>query len=906
MMKSRMSFLRVSALLAMACILGAPSLWTQTDDSLQSSVSFNAVRYHVEPGRTRVWFETSGTVLYTQYSPDPLTLVVDLPGVDVSGIAERTVIGSREVESILVKRLDGVNGKSLSRVEIKLGSLVPYQISASQHALTVLFEGTDSDTSEPPSPGLDSLMPGESGDPIENSETETIESTELMEPAQTNGSTSESDEGIDPDEGRETGVQSQSPETLFETQNLASPSSLDYSSLPAASFVQSVTHATDDGLLTVTVDADGRLNYTSFRLDNPSRLVFDFNDVTNRVRRANVEVGELGVNRIRIAQFRSASPRITRLVFDLEGDVPHRAVERGDSIEILFASTSGRLADAFPEPVQVASIEPSIPLVPDNGGYEGDGDSALYDSNPILGSEKLEQVGLTEAAYLQPVAVVAQSPLSELPVDSSTAPPMVSLLPSPPPEADALLQDPQQIMPSFESQTIASEQQEYTGELISLDFKDGDIQDIFRLFSDISGLNIVVQPGVSGRITLKLVEVPWDQALELILKTHKLGFIVEGNVVRIAPLSELADEESERRRLAEEKALSGELNTMTRPLSYAKVTDVQALLRKNLSPRGDVEVDERTNTLIITDLAEQLGSVNALIDTLDTPIPGVEIESRVVVTTRSFSRQFGIQWGFTGTAADAYGNTTELSFPNSYLVDGQSIGSEVAEEFSSPGPTQGGGTGGSDPPTIGADNVQRGYAVNLPFAGSPTGAIGISLGSITGAFGIDAALTAAESRGQARILSAPRIITQNNQEAVIKQGITFPVQTVANNTVTVTFKDAVLELRVTPQITSANTIILDINVNNDEADFSRTVNGIPSILTQEATTQVLVADGSTTVIGGVFKNTVDNQTQYVPLLHRIPILGNLFKNQSKTEENRELLIFITPRIRKEVPIVVGG
>jgi type IV pilus assembly protein PilQ len=886
----------------MACILGAPSVWTQTDDVLQSSVSFNAVRYHVEPGRTRVWFETSGTVLYTQYSPDPLTLVVDLPGVDVSGIAERTVIGSREVESILVKRLEGVNGKSLSRVEIKLGSLVPYQISASQHALTVLFEGVESDTPEPPSPGLESLMPNESGEPIGDGEAETIESTDLMEPARTNGS-------IDEDKHQEAPakiVESQSSETLIETQKIESPTAVDYSPLPAASFVQSVTHSVDDGLLTVTVDADGRLNYTSFRLDNPSRLVFDFNDVTNRVRRANVDVGALGVSRIRIAQFRSASPRITRLVFDLDGDVPHRAVERGESIEIMFASTSGRLADAFPEPVQVASMDPSIPLVPDNGGMEGNSGADSYGSDGVLGTEQLEQMGATDSAYLQPVAVVAQSPLSELPGDSPTSPPSASLLPSPPPEADALLQDPQQLMPSFESQTIASEAQEYTGELISLDFKDGDIQDIFRLFSDISGLNIVVQPGVTGRITLKLVEVPWDQALELILKTHKLGFIVEGNVVRIAPLSELADEEAERRRLAEEKALSGELNTMTRPLSYAKVTDVQALLRKNLSPRGDVEVDERTNTLIITDLAEQLEAMNALIDTLDTPIPGVEIEARVVVTTRSFSRQFGIQWGFTGTAADAYGNTTELSFPNNYLVDGQSIGSEVAEEFRSPGPTQGGGTGGTDPPTIGADNVQRGYAVNLPFAGSPTGAIGISLGSITGAFGIDAALTAAESRGQARILSAPRIITQNNQEAVIKQGITFPVQTVANNTVTVTFKDAVLELRVTPQITSSNTIILDIQVNNDEADFSRTVNGIPSILTQEATTQVLVADGSTTVIGGVFKNTVDNQNQYVPLLHKIPILGHLFKNTSKTEENRELLIFMTPRIRKEVPIVVGG
>jgi len=239
-------------------------------------------------------------------------------------------------------------------------------------------------------------------------------------------------------------------------------------------------------------------------------------------------------------------------------------------------------------------------------------------------------------------------------------------------------------------------------------------------------------------------------------------------------------------------------------------------------------------------------------------------------------------------------------------VDGQSIGSNVVEEFKTAGPIQGGGSGGAKTPQVGADQAQRGYAVNLPVAAAPTGAIGISLGSVTGAFGIDAALTAAESRGQARILSAPKIITQNNKPATIKQGITFPVQTVANNTVTVTFKDAVLELTVTPQITSANTIILDINVNNDEADFSRTVNGIPSILTQSAETQVLVADGSTTVIGGVFKNTVDNRSEYVPLLHRIPLLGHLFKNSSRTEENRELLIFITPRIRKEVPLVVGG
>jgi type IV pilus assembly protein PilQ len=187
-------------------------------------------------------------------------------------------------------------------------------------------------------------------------------------------------------------------------------------------------------------------------------------------------------------------------------------------------------------------------------------------------------------------------------------------------------------------------------------------------------------------------------------------------------------------------------------------------------------------------------------------------------------------------------------------------------------------------------------------AGFPTGAIGLSLGSITGAFGLDAALSAAESRGQVRILSAPRIITQNNQPATIKQGVTFPVQTIANNTVTVTFKDAVLELTVTPQITSANTVILDMQINNDVVDQSLSVNGIPSIQTQEANTQVLVADGSTTVVGGVFVNQTTKTENYVPLLYKIPVLGWLFKSTDSSDTNRELLIFITPRIRKGVTL----
>jgi type IV pilus assembly protein PilQ len=439
-------------------------------------------------------------------------------------------------------------------------------------------------------------------------------------------------------------------------------------------------------------------------------------------------------------------------------------------------------------------------------------------------------------------------------------------------------------------------QREYTGELISLDFKDGDIQDIFRLFAEISGLNIIVQPGVTGRITLRLVEVPWDQALELILKTHKLGYAIDGNVIRIAPLSELAAEETERRRLDEEKALAGPLFTQTRVLSYSKASELQELLQRNLSARGDIVVDERTNTVIYTDLAPQVAAINQLIDSLDTPIPGVEIEARIVTTTRSFLRQLGVQWGFTSNQTQTLGNTSELVFPNRIQFDGQAVGSEAPRQFRA-SPPQGGLL--SPESTEAGDSVQRGYAVNLPFAGAPTGAVGISLGSISGAFSIDAAISAAERRGQLRIISAPKIITQNNKAAEIKQGVTFPVQVVANNTITVQFKDAVLDLSVTPQITSADTIILDIEINNDTIDFTNAVNGIPSIQTQAATTQILVDDGSTTVVGGVFVNTTDEREQYVPLLHRIPLLGYLFKNKTTSSENRELLIFLTPRIRKE-------
>ncbi len=418
----------------------------------------------------------------------------------------------------------------------------------------------------------------------------------------------------------------------------------------------------------------------------------------------------------------------------------------------------------------------------------------------------------------------------------------------------------------------------FTGHPVTLDFQGADLRTVLRTFADISGLNIVIDQSVQGTVDVSLHEVPWDQALDIILKDHKLGYSVDGTIVRIAPVTVLSDEESQRRKLTEEQALSGELQVLTRSLSYAKATDLTALLtRTALSSRGDIQIDPRTNTIIIRDLAVRLQGAAQLIDTLDRPQPQVEIEARIVTTTRNFARDLGVQWGFNGRVAADLGNTTGLAFPNQGSITGR--------------------TGGVQGPIQGELTDHTGTAVNLGVAGASS-AIGLALGSVNGALNLDVALTALESSGHGRILSAPRVATQNNVLAEITQGVQIPIQTVANNTVTVTFRDAALKLNVTPQITAANTVIMNVVLENSTPDFSRAINGIPPIDTQRAVTSILVSDGQTTVIGGIYVSQQQATDDRTPGLHKVPLLGWLFKRESMRDQSRELLIFITPRIIK--------
>ena len=417
----------------------------------------------------------------------------------------------------------------------------------------------------------------------------------------------------------------------------------------------------------------------------------------------------------------------------------------------------------------------------------------------------------------------------------------------------------------------------YTGEPISVNLKDVDLKDFFRLIHEISGLNVVLDPNVHGTLTVVLDDVPWDQALDIVLKNNELARELEGNVLRIATVETLKHEADGRRAQIESEALAVEKVSVTRFLSYAKAKDVMVTVKKFLSQRGDVVADDRTNAVIINDIPKTIPTIDRLLTQLDRKTQEVEIEARVVAATRQFARDIGTQLGF------GWG-------------DGHSaIG--------------GNSTAGTSPTTV--NGLTPGY-ITLPGSGSTQGSTiplfsnlgvtapssGLSFVNASNTVRIDAVLSMAESRGLLKVLSRPRVVTQNNIQALVRQGVRVPIVTQAQlgGPPTVTYVDAFLRLTVTPQITSENTIFLNVDVENTTPNFGQEVQGNPELITQQATTQVLVTDGGTVVIGGVIQTQNSINISQVPLLGNIPILGNLFKHTQVNTSNQELIFFITPRI----------
>ncbi|HXG54966.1 MAG TPA: type IV pilus secretin PilQ [Vicinamibacterales bacterium] len=624
-------------------------------------------------------------------------------------------------------------------------------------------------------------------------------------------------------------------------------------------------HVTDK--TTVTLTANGQLTPASVSeiSAKPRRLVLDFLNVAART--AAQDVASPLVHRVRVA-VHTREPLLTRVVMEIDDRATYH-VERG-------ADAARELAVVF-EPAHGAS---TMLLTPPAASTPVAPDPAISLREAVANGARLEpRVEPVTPARPAPVPAVPMPTVARAPgtvsgggATQNPSPPTPRLLPLNPPVPTAPVQLP--------SATPSGERQ-YIGTPLSLDFAGADLRSVLRAIIAHGGLNVVFDNAVQGTIDIVLNDIPWDQALETILRANKLGYVAEGTIIRIAPVAALAEEEADRRKLADARALAGDLRVQTFSLSYAKATEMSPLLtRSALSARGQIQVDARTNTLIITDLPDRLQTAANLITGLDRPEPQVEVEARIVQTTRDFAKAIGVQWGLNGRMTPEIGNTTNLAFPNRGTIGGRT------GAISSPG----------DPRSDGAGDA-TGTAINLPVVGA-TSAIGLALGAVNGAFNLDLALSALERSGKGRVLSTPRLTTQNNVAAEVGQGIQIPIQVVANNTVTVTFKEALLKLMVTPQITAAGTVIMQVTIENASADFSRQVNGIPPIDTQRAQTQVQVNDGATTVIGGIFVSREQSATDKTPMLSRIPLLGWLFRRDSVQDDSRELLIFITPRIIK--------
>jgi type IV pilus assembly protein PilQ len=631
----------------------------------------------------------------------------------------------------------------------------------------------------------------------------------------------------------------------------------------------SVVRAADG--VSIEMTARGAVAPRVETLTSPARVVVDLPSTLLATPVNRIHVGNNGVNDVRVGTDANAT---TRVVVDLERPCKYELVPGGNGKLTLKLVSASAVAVAPAKAAPVASAAANTPAAP-----------RVEESKPVA-----KDFVMLEPAY---------SAKAEVPVEPSVRAanaaskfverPEGNLLPP----ANGVMQDQGQSAPAASGSKVepavnlAAEQKahpqqsimgpKYTGEPVSVNLKDVDLKDFFRLIHEISGLNVVLDPDVHGNLTIVLDDVPWDQALDIVLKNNNLQRQLDGNVLRIATVDTLRKEAESRRAQQEAEAMAIEKVTVTRFLSYAHSRDVVQTLKKFLSQRGDMVSDDRTNAIIISDIPSVIPPIDKLLAQLDRKTQEVEIEARVVAATRSFARDIGTQLGFGfGNASSAVGGASSVG--TSPISVGGTTPSYITVG-------QGGSSGGAQIPLF--SNLAATSATS-----------GLSFVTASNHVRLDAILTMAESRGLLKILSRPRVVTQNNIQAVVRQGVRVPIVTQAQlgGPPTVTYVDAFLRLTVVPQITSENTIFLNVDVENTTPDFGHSIQGNPSLITQQATTQVLVTDGGTVVIGGVIQTNNSVSIAQVPLLGSIPWLGNLFKHQTVSSSNQELIFFITPRV----------
>ena len=570
----------------------------------------------------------------------------------------------------------------------------------------------------------------------------------------------------------------------------------------------------------VVITADGTMKPNSFMIEG-KRLVIDVPGAKSRVRPSVIPVRKGGLDKVRIGQHATPEQKV-RIVLDLTKTMEYTVTPEGNTLVVAMNIATAPKAEEKPQE-RSAAQPAAAPVVSEKTEKEA----------PEAATQEKEQ----ERAEARPKLLAGES-------------------------------------------SVTMGVKKYSALKISLNLQDADLVNVLRLFGELDeNLNMIIDPNVKGKVTVRLNNIPRDLALETILRTNDLGSVMRDNILYIASkrvLKTMADDELS---MKESIKKSEELITRIIPVNYSKAGDIESTIRKSLSSRGETVVDARTNTLIVKDIARNVDDVVLLIKQLDKPTPQIMIEARIVEASLNFNRSIGVQWGGNFKAGAGTGNPTGLQFPNSIGV-----------------------TGG---PTMGAvPSLNGNYFVNMPApvgANTGGGAIGFSFGSLSKSLNLDLVLSALESTGEGKVISTPRVSALDNKEAKIEQGVSIPFATSSSGGATnVQFVDAKLSLTVTPHATPDNKIFMKIQATKNAPDTSLLgAGGQPSIRKNEASTEILLADGETAVIGGILILDRGQTTTKVPFFGDIPLIGWLFKTKTVREEKRELIIFITPRVVKQ-------
>ena len=650
-----------------------------------------------------------------------------------------------------------------------------------------------------------------------------------------------------------------------------------------AKFLKDVEISAKADWVRVEIRGDGLIpDYKSFQLATPPRLVVDLPGLSNAYSKKSIDVGSKLLKDIRIGQH----PNRLRVVFTFPGpqSPPSQLTKEGRNLIVLL----GRMQEEMPK----KEIAPAAEIPPPTRVAEGE---------PKEGVQKPEAAAPASA---EKPDLEQKEPSKEL-KPTEEAKPAIEAKPEAGPKPPAEVKAAEEVKPppkvKIVERPVATR---YKGQKLSLDFKDADIHNILRLIGEVSNLNIITSDDVKGKITIRLVSVPWDQALEVILSTKNLIKVEEGNIIRITTVDnvrkEMDDKQKEEATLVkslENRENAEEMVTEIFRLNYGKATDLQKVITKTmtagaagagppkplLSTRGSVRADERTNTLIIRDTRVRIQEIQSILKKLDLPTPQVLIEARVVQAQTSFIRTLGVQWG------GSYNQTPGGEW--FWGLTGNNPSAAAGWGFT---PSSVGGAAST--PLIMPSN----FVVNFPASSSntPVGGMGVSFGKLTGSLvNLDLRLSLGETDSQVRVIARPKLATLDNKEALIKQGEKIPYETTSAAGTMVQFIDAVLSLKVVPHVTPDGSITMSIKVTRDaRGTFRSPINQVPSIDNREASTDVLVKDGETLVIGGIYESTTSEVYQGIPWLMKIPVLGWLFKNQELQTIRNELLIFITPTI----------